>query len=87
MNWMLVLFMGVSPHYNIVKTDLIFGTEIACFAHEKTMVQKHAEKVNRYLKDWKEGRDNTFTDAAVKWSQMQFPVGTCIPTTSKITVN
>ena len=82
---MLVLFMGVSPHYNIVKTDLIFGTEIACFAHEKTMVQKHAEKVNRYLKDWKEGRDNTFT--AVKWSQMQFPVGTCIPTTSKITVN
>ena len=84
---MLVLFMGTSPHYNIVKTDLIFVTETTCFAHESTMAQKGLDNVNFYLKDWKDGRDNSSTNAAVVWQQMRYPRGTCIPTTSKVTVN
>ena len=55
MNWMLVLFMGVSPHYNVVKTDLIFSDQVT---------------INK----------------AVEWAGMQRPRGTCIPTTSKVTL-
>jgi hypothetical protein len=86
MNWMLVLFMGVSPHYNVVKTDLIFSDEAACFAYESTLGKRAADATNMFLKDWKQGRDNTVTNAAVAWAQMQYVRGTCIPTTSKVTL-
>lgn len=83
---MLVLFMGVSPHYNVVKTDLIFSDEAACFAYESTLGKRAADATNMFLKDWKQGRDNTVTNAAVAWAQMQYVRGTCIPTTSKVTL-
>ncbi|CAB5178897.1 hypothetical protein UFOVP156_47 [uncultured Caudovirales phage] len=86
MNWMLVLFMGVSPHYNVVKTDLIFSEQKACFAYEETLGKRAADAQNHFLKDWKEGRDNSTTNAAVTWAGMQFVRGTCIPTTSKVTL-
>ena len=84
---MLVLFMGTSSHYNIVKTDLIFATDTSCFAYETTLGKRMVDATNFFLKDWKEGKDNSTTNAAVTWAQMQYFRGTCIPTTSKITVN
>jgi hypothetical protein len=87
MNWMLVLFMGVSPHYNVVKTDLVFTTIEACFAYEKTMAERSVESVNYYLKDRKKDGDNSMIDQSVIWVGMQLPRGTCIPTTLKKTVD
>jgi len=87
MNWMLVLFMGVSPHYNVVKTDLIFTEQIACFNFEKTMGERQASEMNFFLKDWKKDEENFAIKQSVEWVGMQRPRGTRIPTTSKITVN
>lgn len=86
MNWMLVLFMGVSPHYNVVKTDLIFSDQASCFNFEKTMGERQATDMNFFLKDWKRDQDNTTINKAVEWAGMQRPRGTCIPTTSKVTL-
>ena len=87
MNWMLVLFMGVQPHYSVVKTDLVFTTDAACFAFEKTMAQRTVDAANHFLKDRKKEGDNSIVDQAVTWAYMQHPRGTCIPTTSNKTIN
>jgi hypothetical protein len=87
MNWMLVLFMGSSSNYNIVKTDLIFATNAECFSYEQTMAKRSVDAMNYFLKDRKKDGDNTNVDQAANWAAMQYPRGTCIPTTSKKTVN
>ncbi len=84
---MLVLFMGVSPHYSVVKTDLVFTTDTACFAYEETMAKRSVDATNYFLKDRKKEGDNSIVDRTVNWVQMQLPRGTCIPTTLNKTVN
>ena len=83
---MLVLLMGVSPHYNVVKTDLIFSSEATCFSYEQAMGKRQADAMNLFLKNWKKDGDNTVVNQAVAWAGIQHPRGTCIPTTSNQTV-
>ena len=43
MNWMLVLLMGISPNYQVIKTDLVFADKLDCFGFEKKMAKESAE--------------------------------------------
>jgi len=70
----------------IVGWLFIFWSTVT-FAHESTMGDRRISEMNFYLKNWKRDQDNSIVNKSVEWIQMQRPRGTCIPTTSKITVN
>lgn len=87
MNWMLVFFMGVSPHYQIVKTDLIFSSEAQCHAKEEARAKGAADFATRILSEKKPSESKADIDRRIDFVFLQHPRGTCIPTTSKVTVN
>ena len=87
---MLVLFMGTSTNYSVIKTDLIFKEEMTCFNYENKLAQTQSEAMNYFLKKWNPALntdENLKNKLASDWAYMQHPRGTCIPTTSKVTVN
>jgi|LauGreDrversion4_2_1035121.scaffolds.fasta_scaffold1133811_2 hypothetical protein len=86
MNWMLVFFMGVSPHYQIVKTDLIFATESECFANEASRAKSTADKMNKIEKDLETVVPRDQVNRRLEFIYMQNPRGTCIPTMTNVTV-
>jgi hypothetical protein len=85
MNWMLVFFMGVSPHYQIVKTDLIFATESECFAKEAGWAKVTADKMNRAEKEWGASELRDQLNRRLEFIYLQNPRGTCIPTMAQVT--
>lgn len=85
MNWMLVFFMGVSPHYQIVKTDLIFASESECFEKEATWAKLTADKMNKLEKDLEAVVPRDQVNRRLEFIYLQNPRGTCIPTMAKVT--
>ncbi len=89
MNWMLVLFMGTSTNYSVIKTDLIFKDEQTCFNYESKLAQKQVDAMNVFLRKWNPNintEENTSNRLASNWAALQYPRGTCIPTTAKETI-
>jgi hypothetical protein len=88
MNWMLVLFMGISPNYQVIKTDLVFAEKLDCFGFEKKMAKESVDAMNVYSLQWKkEGVDRDQLQESINWTALQMPRGTCIPTTSAVTLH
>ena len=85
MNWMLVFFMGVSPHYQILKTDLIFSSESECFAKENSWAKVTADKMNKAEKEWNSKETREQLDRRIEFIYLQNPRGTCIPTMAGVT--
>ncbi len=88
MNWMLVLFMGLSPHYSIVKTDLVFKGKGACLSFANQLSKDSADAINANIKQLSErGASEAEINSSITWTGMQTPGGACIPTTTAVTVN
>jgi hypothetical protein len=54
------------------------------------MAEKQVTAINYFLKKWNPSLntdENTKNKIASDWAYMQYPRGTCIPTTLKVTVN
>jgi hypothetical protein len=85
MNWMLVFFMGVSPHYQIVKTDLIFSSESECFAQEASLAKVTADKMNKVEKEMESFAPRDQINRRLEFVYLQNPRGTCIPTMAQPT--
>lgn len=85
MHWMLVLFMGVSPHYQIVKTDLIFFSESECLAKESSWAKVTADKMNKAEKELEATLSREQINRRLEFIYLQNPRGTCIPTMAEVT--
>jgi hypothetical protein len=86
MNWMLVFFMGVSPHYQVVKTDLIFSSEPECFAKEASWAKVTADKMNKAQKEMESLASQSQINQRLEFISLQNPRGTCIPTMARSNV-
>jgi len=86
MNHMPVLLMGISPNYQVIKTDLVFAEKLDCYGFEKTMTKESADAMNLYFRKWKqECVDRDQLQEPFNWTAVQILRGTCIPTTSTVT--
>ena len=84
MNWLLVILVSSTP----VKTDLIFQDFNNCMKKELEVREIHVGKFNN-VKKWVDSSNLTDKEKKeiLSFSKSQMVSGTCIPTTSTVTVN
>lgn len=85
MNWLLVLFIGADG--DVLKTDLIFKEKYECFSYENKMTNESIDDMNRVVESLrKNGKSLEDINRYNVFLLRQHPRGTCVPTTSKVTV-